>query len=164
MKNTNTKLKVAITSDHAGFELKQKIRLNLESLGFGILDLGPNNSNPVDYPDYGKAIANEIIKYGQVNRAWIGDFKFKRGYYNKNNERVPALYVFGIDNSNIKGGLRDGDIIIDIKGTEARWNTLKASVNSILPGEILELTIDRSGEIISLEITTRERPNIPQVL
>ena len=67
MKNTNTKLKVAITSDHAGFELKQKIRLNLESLGFGILDLGPNNSNPVDYPDYGKAIANEIIK-GDVDR------------------------------------------------------------------------------------------------
>ena len=110
------------------------------------------------------SIANEIIKYGRVNRAWIGDFKFKRGYYNKNNERLPALYVFGIDNSNINGGLKDGDIIIDIKGAEARWNILKASVNSILPGEILELTIDRSGEIIKLEIMTRERPNIPQVL
>ena len=109
-------------------------------------------------------IANEIIKYGQINRAWIGDFQFKRGYYNKDNERVPALYVFGIDNSNIKGGLKDGDIIIDIKGSEARWNILKASVNSISPGDTLELTIDRSGEIILLEIVTRERPNIPQVL
>ena len=109
-------------------------------------------------------IANEIIKYGQINRAWIGDFQFKRGYYNKDNERVPALYVFGIDNSNIKGGLKDGDIIIDIKGSEARWNILKASVNSISPGDTLELTIDRSGEIILLRIVTRERPNIPQVL
>ena len=109
-------------------------------------------------------IANEIIKYGQINRAWIGDFQFKRGYYNKDNERVPALYVFGIDNSNIKGGLKDGDIIIDIKGSEARWNILKASVNSISPGDTLELTIDRSGEIILLGIETRERPNIPQVL
>ncbi len=110
------------------------------------------------------SIANEIIKYGRVNRAWIGDFKFKRGYYNNENERVPALYVFGIDNSNIKGGLKDGDIIINIKGAEARWNILKASVNSILPGEILELTVDRLGELITLQITTRERPNIPQVL
>ena len=109
-------------------------------------------------------IANEIIKYGQISRAWIGDFQFKRGYYNKDNKRVPALYVFGIDNSNIKGGLKDGDIIIDIKGSEARWNTLKASVNSISPGDTLELTIDRSGEIVLLEIVTRERPNIPQVL
>ena len=67
MKNNNSKLKVAITSDHAGFDLKQKIRVNLESLGFGILDLGPHSSQPVDYPDYGKAMAEEIIK-GEVDR------------------------------------------------------------------------------------------------
>ncbi len=110
------------------------------------------------------SIANEIIKYGRVNRAWIGDFKFKRGYYKKNNERLSALYVFGIDNSSINGGLKDGDIIISIKGAEARWNILKASVNSISPGEILELTVIRSDEEINLKIATRERPNIPQVL
>ncbi len=62
MKNNISKLKIAITSDHAGFELKQKIRYNLENLGVGVLDLGPNNSEPVDYPDFGKAIAEEIIK------------------------------------------------------------------------------------------------------
>ena len=110
------------------------------------------------------SISNEIIKFGRVNRAWIGDFKFQRGIYNKNNEKIPALYVFGVDNSDIKNGLKDGDIIIDIKGSEARWNILKASVNSILPGEILELTIDRSGEVIELKIQTKERPNIPQAL
>ena len=110
------------------------------------------------------SISNEIIKFGRVNRAWIGDFKFQRGFYNKENERIPALYVFGVDNSDIKNGLKDGDIIIDIKGSEARWNILKASVNSILPGEILELTIDRSGEILKLKIQTKERPNIPQAL
>ena len=110
------------------------------------------------------SISNEIIKFGQVNRAWIGDFKFQRGFYSKDNERIPALYVFGVDNSDIEGGLKDGDIIIDIKGSEARWNILKASVNSILPGEILELTIDRSGRILVLKILTKERPNIPQAL
>ncbi len=110
------------------------------------------------------SISNEIIKFGRVNRAWIGDFKFQRGFYSKDNERIPALYVFGVDNSDIEGGLKDGDIIIDIKGSEARWNILKASVNSILPGEILELTIDRSGRILVLKILTKERPNIPQAL
>ena len=67
MKNSITKLKVAITSDHAGFDLKQKIRLNLENLGFGILDLGPDDSKPVDYPDFGKAIADKIVK-GDADR------------------------------------------------------------------------------------------------
>ena len=53
MKNSTTNLKLAITSDHAGFELKQKIRSQLEGLGHCILDLGANSSDPVDYPDYG---------------------------------------------------------------------------------------------------------------
>ena len=67
MKDNSMKLKVAITSDHAGFELKNKIRNNLEHLGFGVVDLGPSSSSPVDYPDYGKAIANEILS-GDVDR------------------------------------------------------------------------------------------------
>ena len=110
------------------------------------------------------SISNEIIKFGRVNRAWIGDFKFQKSIYNKDDERIPALYVFGVDNSDIIGGLKDGDIIISIKGSEARWNILKASVNSISPGEILQLTVDRSGEILELKIQTKERPNIPQAL
>ena len=110
------------------------------------------------------SISNEIIKFGRVNRAWIGDFKFQKSIYDKDDERIPALYVFGVDNSDIIGGLKDGDIIISIKGSEARWNILKASVNSISPGEILQLTVDRSGEILELKIQTKERPNIPQAL
>ena len=110
------------------------------------------------------SISNEIIKFGRVNRAWIGDFKFQKSIYDKDDERIPALYVFGVDDSDIIGGLKDGDIIIGIKGSEARWNILKASVNSISPGEILQLTVDRSGEILELKIQTKERPNIPQAL
>ena len=82
----------------------------------------------------------------------------------KTKENFKVTDIIFDNNSNIKGGLKDGDIIIDIKGSEARWNILKASVNSISPGDTLELTIDRSGEIILLRIITRERPNIPQVL
>ncbi len=67
MKNSTTNLKLAITSDHAGFELKQKIRSQLEGLGHCILDLGANSSDPVDYPDYGRAMAEQIVK-GQIDR------------------------------------------------------------------------------------------------
>ena len=67
MKNSITNLKVAITSDHAGFSLKQEIRTNLEVLGVNVLDLGPDSSDPVDYPDFGKAMAQQIID-GQIDR------------------------------------------------------------------------------------------------
>ena len=114
------------------------------------------------------SIANEIIKYGGVSRAWIGDFNFRRGSYNFNGERVPAIYVFSnqlpLSSQPIDGGLLDEDIIIAIKGSQARWPTLRASVNSISPGEILELTVIRNGDEKKLEIVTKERPNTPQAL
>jgi len=63
----NVKEKIAIASDHAGFQLKEKIRLNLEENGYGVLDLGTTSEEAVDYPDYGKALAQNILK-GNVKK------------------------------------------------------------------------------------------------
>ncbi|MAJ24480.1 MAG: ribose 5-phosphate isomerase B [Rickettsiales bacterium] len=63
----NVKEKIAITSDHAGFHLKEKIKTNLEGFGYGVLDLGTDSEDSVDYPDYGKAIAQNIIE-GNVKK------------------------------------------------------------------------------------------------
>ena len=47
---------VAIASDHAGFEMKQFVKAYLEENGYNVLDLGPNDTSSVDYPDYGHAL------------------------------------------------------------------------------------------------------------
>ena len=52
--------KIAIASDHGGFDLKENISLFLDQLGYEVNDLGPNNSNAVDYPDYGIVLAEHI--------------------------------------------------------------------------------------------------------
>ncbi len=70
LKNHNTenlKEKVAITSDHAGFKLKELIKEGLEKSGYGVLDLGTSSEKAVDYPDYGKAIASKILS-GEVKK------------------------------------------------------------------------------------------------
>ena len=67
MKIENLKENIAITSDHAGYQLKEKIKIDLEKNGFGVLDLGTNSEQSVDYPDYGKAIAQNILE-GNVKR------------------------------------------------------------------------------------------------
>ena len=113
------------------------------------------------------SITNEIIKYGKVNRAWLGDFRFRRGFFTPINttNRIPALYVVELNNnSQFTEGLKDGDIIIGIKGAEARWNILLASVNSVTPGEILELKVIRSDKEMDLKLVTKERPNTPRAL
>ena len=53
--------KISISSDHAGFELKESIRKFLIKKKFLVLDLGPIDDRSVDYPDYAKKLAKNII-------------------------------------------------------------------------------------------------------
>ncbi len=53
-------MKIAIGSDHAGVELKNKIKEKLKKFG-EVIDCGTNSSDSVDYPDYASKVAQEII-------------------------------------------------------------------------------------------------------
>ena len=57
-----------IASDHAGYDLKQQIKSYLEKHNYTIKDLGPFNTDSVDYPDYGKALGDFIVS----NKNFIG--------------------------------------------------------------------------------------------
>lgn len=53
-------MKIAIASDHAGFELKQLVASHLRDQGFDVLDLGTTSNDRVDYPDYGAAVGRAV--------------------------------------------------------------------------------------------------------
>ena len=53
---------LVIASDHAGFELKTKIVNFLLAKNLRVLDLGTNNLDKVDYPDFAKKLVDEIIQ------------------------------------------------------------------------------------------------------
>ena len=50
-------MKIAIGADHAGFELKERVKALLIELKHEVLDLGTHGAEPVDYPDYAEAVA-----------------------------------------------------------------------------------------------------------
>ena len=52
--------KICISSDHAGFKLKERIKLFLVKNDISTIDLGPNSSVSVDYPDYAKKVGNRV--------------------------------------------------------------------------------------------------------
>ncbi len=51
---------VCISSDHAGFRLKEIIKDFLIEKNISIIDLGPMNDGSVDYPDYARKVSNRI--------------------------------------------------------------------------------------------------------
>ena len=53
-------MKIAIGSDHAGFELKEKLRAMLEKQGHEVTDEGTRSTESVDYPDYAKRVADDV--------------------------------------------------------------------------------------------------------
>ncbi|MFA5988245.1 MAG: ribose 5-phosphate isomerase B [Sphingomonas sp.] len=60
-------MRIAIASDHAAFELKQRLLSWLAEQGHEMLDLGTHGTESVDYPDYGRALG-EAVAAGRAER------------------------------------------------------------------------------------------------
>lgn len=62
--------KIALGSDHAGYDLKEAIKKHLESKGYEVIDFGTDSSESVDYPDYifpaAECVANNEADCGIV--------------------------------------------------------------------------------------------------
>ena len=52
--------KIFISSDHAGFKLKEDIKIHLKRKNLSFEDLGPKNADRVDYPDYAHKVARKV--------------------------------------------------------------------------------------------------------
>src|SRR5574344_561957 len=63
---TNKDKTIAIGSDHAGFELKNKIVEHLKEKGFEVKDFGTYSEESCDYPDYARAVSVPVSK-GEFN-------------------------------------------------------------------------------------------------
>ena len=53
---------IAIATDHAGFELKESLKKELESYGLDVVNLGTDSKDSVDYPDYGYKLAETVAE------------------------------------------------------------------------------------------------------
>ena len=60
--------KIFISSDHAGFKLKEEIKSHLSKKKLSFQDLGPFNDDRVDYPDYAHKVARKV----KANKSNVG--------------------------------------------------------------------------------------------
>lgn len=60
-------MKIVAGSDHAGFELKQRLVALVRDLGHDVLDVGTNSTVPVDYPDFSEAVGL-AVREGRAER------------------------------------------------------------------------------------------------
>jgi ribose 5-phosphate isomerase B len=69
-------MKIAIGSDHAGFEMKEKVKAILQRNGHEVIDFGTTDKESVDYSDYGLKVAHAVASH-DVDRGvavcWTGN-------------------------------------------------------------------------------------------
>jgi len=68
----NSSKKIAIASDHAGFELKEKLKKYLSDKGIHLQDFGTYSLESCDYPDYTHPLADFVIENSTLGIAICG--------------------------------------------------------------------------------------------
>ena len=63
-------MKIAMASDHGGFALKEQLKQYVESMGHQVNDLGCYSPDRADYPDYGIACGEAVVK-GEADRGIV---------------------------------------------------------------------------------------------
>ena len=53
--------RIAIGSDHAGYQLKEQLAEHLREAGHEVQDLGTHSEESVDYPEYGALVARAVV-------------------------------------------------------------------------------------------------------
>ena len=59
--------RILIASDHAGFEMKERLEAELRTLGYDVEDLGTNDESSTDYADYAHPLAERVSR-GEAKR------------------------------------------------------------------------------------------------
>ncbi len=54
-------MKIALASDHGGFELKELVKAHLVEREIEVIDLGTNSEDSVDYPAYGERCGQAVV-------------------------------------------------------------------------------------------------------
>jgi ribose 5-phosphate isomerase B len=63
----NFSMKIAIGADHAGFALKERLRLRLAQQGHEVVDCGTASGESCDYPDFARPVATDVAE-GRADR------------------------------------------------------------------------------------------------
>ena len=63
-------MRIAVGADHAGYPLKAGAIAELRRLGHQVIDLGTDSEEPVDYPDFARAVAEAVMR-GEAERGLL---------------------------------------------------------------------------------------------
>ncbi len=128
---------IAVAADHAGFDLKEILKRDLQEAGFAVLDLGTNSTVSVDYPDFGKAMA-EVIASGKAERGvLVCGTGIGISIAANRNSKVRAALVHDVTSARLSREHNDANVVAfgqRLIGVETARDALKVFLNTQFAG------------------------------
>jgi ribose 5-phosphate isomerase B len=124
---------IAVASDHAGFDLKEILKRDLQEAGHEVLDLGTNSAQSVDYPDFGTAMADAIASGKAGRGVLVCGTGIGISIAANRNPRVRAALVYDVTSARLAREHNDANVAAfgqRLIGTETAREALRVFVST----------------------------------
>ena len=128
---------IAVASDHAGFDLKEILKRDLQEAGHDVLDLGTNSTASVDYPDFGRAMADAIGSGKAARGVLVCRTGIGISIAANRNPKVRAALVHDVTSARLSREHNDANVVAfgqRLIGFEAARDALKVFLSTKFEG------------------------------
>jgi ribose 5-phosphate isomerase B len=103
---------IPIGSDHAGFELKERLVQELEALGYEPLDVGTHGPESVDYPDYAHDVAGRVERHEATRGVLLCGTGLGMAYAANRHPGVRAAVAWSSDVARLARSHNDANLLV----------------------------------------------------
>jgi ribose 5-phosphate isomerase B len=128
---------IAVASDHAGFDLKEILKRDLQEAGLEVLDLGTNSNQSVDYPDFGIAMADAVASGKAQRGVLVCGTGIGISMAANRNPKVRAALVHDVTSARLSRLHNDANVVAfgqRLIGTETAREALKVFLGTEFEG------------------------------
>ena len=128
---------IAVASDHAGFDLKEILKRDLQQAGLEVLDLGTNSTQSVDYPDFGTAMADAVASGKAERGVLVCGTGIGISMAANRNPKVRAALVHDVTSARLSRLHNDANVVAfgqRLIGTETAREALKVFLGTEFEG------------------------------
>jgi ribose 5-phosphate isomerase B len=128
---------IAVASDHAGFDLKEILKRDLQEAGLEVLDLGTNSTQSVDYPDFGMAMADAVASGKAARGVLVCGTGIGISMAANRNPKVRAAVVHDVTSARLSRLHNDANVVAfgqRLIGTETAREALKVFLGTEFEG------------------------------
>ena len=128
---------IAVASDHAGFDLKEILKRDLQEAGHDVLDLGTNSTQSVDYPDFGSAMADAVASGRAEKGVLVCGTGIGISMAANRNPKVRAALVHDVTSARLSRQHNDANVVAfgqRVIGTETAREALKVFLGTEFEG------------------------------